>query len=139
MRPETSTKRKEARALSGLSLSFLSFGGVTTSLLYMSIHRARLRPLIIPDRKNVNFDPPSHLTGGHLSPDLQPNTPPTFPTEPPSHHGPASQIGEYLLLDLVDSNGPVHVYKSLHVVSHQEFTCKVGSLFHNSMYTVDLA
>ncbi len=94
----------------------------------MSVERrARLRPLIIPDRKNVEFEPSTQLTqgqGGHLSPDLQPSTPPTFPTALGGGHS-VSRIGDYLLLDPIDCNGPVHIYKSLHAVTHQEFTCKV--------------
>lgn len=88
----------------------------------MSVHRARLRPLYIPQRKHVEFEQPSNLKGGHLSPDLQPSTPPTFPTD--NCHS-VSQIGKFLLLDPIDQNGTVHIYKSLHLETQQEFTCKV--------------
>ncbi len=95
----------------------------------------RLRPIIIPDRKDVQIDSPPALTGGHLSPDLQPNTPPAFPgaagNDGDAHHSNASRIGDYLLLDVLETHGsvsphgPVAVLRALHTVTHEELTCKV--------------
>lgn len=111
---------------------FWSLQGSPT--IYMSVHRARLRPLIIPDRKDVDFESPPSLThgGGHLSPDLQPSTPPTFPDGlDPCSDSSVSRIGEYLLLEAIDCNGPIHIYHALHTITYQKYICKVRIVFIN--------
>lgn len=89
----------------------------------MSVRRSRLRPLYIPQRKHVDFEPSPHL-GGNLSPDLQPNTPPTFSrnAEEPKPEQPISRIGQYLLLEQLDTAG---TFKAVHTCSDEQFICKV--------------
>eukprot|EP00918_Siedleckia_nematoides_P083676 GHVU01183430.1.p1 GENE.GHVU01183430.1~~GHVU01183430.1.p1 ORF type:complete len:341 (-),score=15.66 GHVU01183430.1:2122-3144(-) len=93
----------------------------------MQAPRSRLRPLHIPRNKHVSFDsPPAALAGGSLSPDLGPNTPPTFP---PRDQGPkVLQIGAYLLLDRVDTNSTVPCHEAYHTQSQHKYLCKVVPL-----------
>lgn len=89
----------------------------------MTTSRQRLRPLYIPQRKHADFEPPPQtLTGGSLSPDLQPNTPPTFPQ---SADPQVARIGRYILLDRVDALPNLHIYKAIHCDTQERFTCKV--------------
>ena len=70
----------------------------------------------------MDFDPPSSLVGGTLSPDLQPNTPPTFPQHDSVQ---VSKIGKYLLLDGLDMTGSIQMFHAVHTENEQEFVCKV--------------
>lgn len=74
--------------------------------------------------------PPLDGTGsaGALTPDVQPNSPPSFMSHVAA--GPVLPslltIGNYLLTErLADSTPGVTVYKALHVVTNQEFLCRV--------------
>lgn len=96
----------------------------------MNAQRARLRPLYIPQRKHVDFEPPPHIGGGklgnrvgHLSPDLQPSTPPTFPEKNVDR---VTKIGRYLLLEQVDTCGDIRIHRSLHLETQERFITKVG-------------
>ena len=89
-------------------------------------NRPVLSRLRIPQRKSTGFNEPSPASGplgGYLTPDLQPNTPPTFPNalQQPS----VSKIGEYLLLERVEAGVNLVVYKAIHIVTEQHYTCKV--------------
>ena len=88
--------------------------------------RPVLRPLTIPQRKSTVFNetPTGPPIGGTLSPDLQPNTPPTFPKG--DQHPSITKIGDYLLLDRLEAFSNVVVYKAVHVISQQHYTCKVS-------------
>ena len=89
-------------------------------------HAPRLRPLIIPRRKHVEFEQLPGLGIGYISPDLQPNTPPTFPgSSPEDSHCGVSKIGRYLLTKLVDTVGVVEIYDACHCDTQQEYVCKV--------------
>ena len=96
----------------------------------MSSHAPRPRPrIVIPPRKHVEYEQPPSLGSGYISPDLQPNTPPTFPgpSSEDSHCG-VSKIGRYLLTKLVDTVGIVDIYDAYHCDTQQEYVCKVGWL-----------
>lgn len=90
----------------------------------LSSGRPRLRPLYIPQRKHAEFEQPPNLKskGGHLSPDLQPSTPPTFPDHESQK---VSSIGNYLLLEQLDTNGHIPVFKAVHCETQEHFVCKV--------------
>ncbi|KAI0228517.1 Tribbles-like protein 2 [Lamellibrachia satsuma] len=93
----------------------------------MSSHAPRPRPrIVIPPRKHVEYEQPPSLGSGYISPDLQPNTPPTFPgpSSEDSHCG-VSKIGRYLLTKLVDTVGIVDIYDAYHCDTQQEYVCKV--------------
>ena len=101
-----------------------------------SLQRGRARLSVqIPDRKYVDFDQPPCLTGGTLSPDLQPSTPPTYPradnhTDNSLHASvqsvpQATQIGEYVLVQQTDNVGDIQVFRAFHCDSQEEFLCKV--------------
>lgn len=95
----------------------------------MPTQRAPLPRIQIPDRKNVKIDTSSpSVTGGTLSPDLSPNTPPVFPQNGPlsSPDGKgASKIDQYILAAHEDTQGHVKIYKAFHEKTHEEFMCKV--------------
>jgi hypothetical protein len=90
----------------------------------MSLIRTRPRPLQIQNgpRKHVDFEPPP-CVAGNLSPDLQPNSPPVFPTNDCQH---VLQIGKYLLQRQLEAN---NLYKAINVDNRGEYLCKVSSLF----------
>lgn len=95
-------------------------------------HRLRLN---IPDRKHEVADSSPSLkslspSGGSLSPDLQPSTPPTFPNNDCSR---VSKIGKYFLLSNTDtvhlqSGVSVKIFKSVHTETQEELVCKVVPL-----------
>jgi len=88
----------------------------------MSTQRARPGPLFIPQRnKHVEFEPPPDLKGGNLTPDLQPNTPPTLVENAPQ----ISQIGQYLLLEQLDTTGSIQILRAVHRNTQEEFVCKI--------------
>jgi tribbles-like protein len=95
-----------------------------------SLQRGRARLSVnIPDRKHVDFDQPSYLSGGNLSPDLQPATPPTYPnvtsyTEDPTTQQ-ASRICNYVLLPQTESVGDIPTYRAFHCDTQVEYECKV--------------
>ena len=94
-----------------------------------SLHRGRARLSVhIPDRKHVDFEQPPHLSGGNLSPDLQPATPPTYPTSASSQEAllPVTEIGNYVLIQQTDCVGDIQVFRAFHCDSHEEFVCKVS-------------
>ena len=103
----------------------------------MNSHRPRLRPLCIQERKNADFEQPSNLKGGHLSPDLQPNTPPSFPDD--AGGSAISQVGNYLLLDRLDSIGSVQVHKCFNCDTREEFICKVCNVLFYCSYIILLS
>ena len=86
----------------------------------MNRYRHRPRPLLIQNgpRKNVDIDPPPNLASS-LSPDLQPNSPPTFPQEE-TLPVPAQRIGNYLLLENA---------KAIHIQSQKQYVYKVRMCF----------
>lgn len=98
-----------------------------------SIARTRLTPLFIPSRKqHVEFEQSPCLgSAGTLSPDLQPNTPPTFPHPNHQNHDcsgvqpQVSKIGHFFLAAPLDTQGHVQLYKAFHVDTHQQYVCKV--------------
>ena len=94
--------------------------------------RPRLRPLYIPPRKDADFEqsPDLKSKGGHLSPDLQPNTPPTFPDHESQK---VTQIGLYLLLEQLDTNGNIPVFKAVHKETQEQFICKVSIAYFSSV------
>jgi len=90
--------------------------------------RGLLRPLNIPPRqKDVEFGkPPSSVIGGTLSPDLSPNTPPTFPRGADSPLCPRiTKIGRYLLLEILETRGSIQVYHAVHATTEEHVVCKV--------------
>ena len=91
-----------------------------------TITRPVLSRLRIPQRKTTNFIEAPLQPGGYLSPDLQPNTPPTFPND--IQQPVVSRIGQYLLLEQLESAVNVIVYKAIHCVTEQIYTCKVNKL-----------
>jgi hypothetical protein len=96
-----------------------------------SLARSRLTPLFIPPRKDhVETDNSPYLSPqGRLSPDIQPNTPPSFPTTQVQHvPGPphqVSQIGRFLLAAPLESQGQVPVFRAIHMDTQQQYFCKV--------------
>ena len=95
-------------------------------------HTVRPRlSLIIPPRKDVETESPTlnhPLSGGSLSPDLTPASPPSFP---PSDNQNILQIGRYLLLGRIDtlqlqSGLTVEVHKARHSESGEDCICKVS-------------
>lgn len=77
----------------------------------------------------MDLEPPPNLTKksvGHLSPDLQPNTPPCFPVEDSSSSR-VLVIGRYLLLEQLglESNGSIATYKAVHCDTRLECIAKV--------------
>lgn len=93
----------------------------------MSATRARRhshRPhVVLPDRKHAELiHDTSPLLGGSLSPDLQPNTPPTFP-QPVCQD--CFKIGKYLLVQPLDKVGSTQIYKAFHCDTEEEFICKI--------------
>jgi len=88
----------------------------------MSTQRARPCPLIIPQRnKHVELDSPPEGKGGSLTPDLQPNTPPSLVDNAPQ----ISAIGQYVLLEKLESSGNVQIQRSVHRNTQEEYICKV--------------
>jgi len=70
------------------------------------------------------------LAAGALSPDVQPNSPPSFI---PNVLGGASssvlKVGNYLLTErLADMTAGVAAYSALHVETREKFTCRVSEL-----------
>jgi len=68
------------------------------------------------------------LAAGALSPDVQPNSPPSFI---PNVLGGASssvlKVGNYLLTErMPDMTAGVAVYSALHVETREKFTCRVS-------------
>ena len=74
----------------------------------------------------MEFDSQSEPSSDYraLSPDLQPNTPPTFPCPPP-----VEKIGDYLLTKLIDATTSVQVFKAIHCETGEELVCKVRIFF----------
>ena len=100
----------------------------------MSSPRTRLRPLYIPDRKHADFEQSPRLGGGHLSPDLQPNTPPVLlDVNNDCHCQAVSQVGDFLLLEQLDAVGNIHIHRSLHSETKEEFICKVSLVSYYSI------
>ena len=93
---------------------------------------AGLQPLYISERKHADFEQSPSLVGGHLSPDVQPNnTPPSLglgllKNYNDCHCQKISQIGDYLLFEQLDAVGNIHIHRSLHVETNEEFVCKVS-------------
>lgn len=90
----------------------------------MNTHRSRLRPLFIPQRKYAELNSSPSITGGSLSPDLQPNTPPSFPNQN-DLQSPVQKIGNYLLYEQVDTNGSIKIHKALNCDTQEDCICKV--------------
>jgi len=88
--------------------------------------------LEIPAAKTGSLTVPQDglLAAGALSPDVQPNSPPSFI---PNAVGGASssllKIGNYLLTErLADMTAGVAVYCAVHVETKEKFTCRVSEL-----------
>jgi tribbles-like protein len=66
------------------------------------------------------------LTAGALSPDVQPNSPPTFLPQPSTSSLSLLKIGKYLLTDrLPDTSVSIAVYRAIDVATSEEFLCRV--------------
>ena len=105
-----------------------------------SLARSRLTPLFIPSRKQhvENELSPCLGSAGALSPDLQPNTPPTFPHAAGQYHThpqpddcapqllpQATKIGRFLLATPLDVQEHLHLYRAVHLDTQQQYVCKV--------------
>lgn len=96
-----------------------------------STARSRLPPLFIPQRKqHVECEPSPCLgSAGTLSPDLQPNTPPTFPHTYQNDcsvlQHQVSKIGRFFLAAPLDTQGHVQLFSAVHMETHQQYVCKV--------------
>jgi len=61
-------------------------------------------------------------TGGALSPDLQPSSPPSFLKK---EHGPACTIGKYILLNQLEGSS---LYKAVNKETQEELACKIVNI-----------
>jgi len=88
----------------------------------MSTQRNRPGPLLIPPRnKHVEFEQHNVASsGGSLTPDLQPNTPPTL-----VNNAQISSIGQYLLIDKMEPCGNIQSQRAIHRCTQEEFVCKI--------------
>jgi len=78
---------------------------------------------------NVTVPQDGLLAAGALSPDVQPNTPPSFIPNVLSGAPGASllKIGNYLLTErLADMTAGVAVYSAVHVRTREAFICRVS-------------
>ena len=99
------------------------------------MNQVGIRPrlsLSIPDRKDVEPDPSPHLkrqlSGGSLSPDLTPASPPSFPL---TDGASVLQIGKYLLNERretlqLQSGIVIEVYSASHLETEENCICKVS-------------
>ena len=84
-------------------------------------------PLLIPPRdNNVEFEQPSVVNTGSLTPNLQLNTPQTLG----GNAQPISLIGKYLLLDKLEPSGTIQMQRAINRVSQEELVCKVIIFYH---------
>jgi len=87
-------------------------------------------PLEIPP-KTAGLAVPSDglLAAGALSPDVQPNSPPSFIPQVGSSPPSLLKIGNYLLTErLADLTAGVAAYCAVHVETGEKFTCRVRIL-----------
>jgi len=70
------------------------------------------------------------LAAGALSPDVQPNSPPSFiPQALGGAQSSVLKIGNYLLTErLTDMSAGVAVYSAVHAETREKFTCRVSAL-----------
>src|SRR6218665_1044653 len=100
----------------------------------MSAMQTRPRPiprLLISAVKNDSSNTTFGIVGqsGSLSPNLQPNTPPILSSRSVgSLIAPPCKIGDYLLLDVVDSTPTFHTYKAVHLNNEKYCICKVSGV-----------
>lgn len=88
--------------------------------------RTRPKPIVIPPRKHVESTIVSPVSGGSLSPDLQPNSPPVFCSDGQAEKYSVSKIGNYLLTEPLDGE---NVYQAVHIVTQEKYICKVSPYF----------
>ena len=93
----------------------------------MHTQRASRPRLHIPQRKDVEFEQSPSVTGGYLTPELSPSTPPQFPVG--DHCQGWSKIGHYILENQLETQGQEEIYKAFHKHTLEEFICKVNVPF----------
>ena len=99
----------------------------------LSQHQWQRRPALEIAAKtggSLTVPPDGLLAAGALSPDVQPNSPPSFiPHILGSAQSSVQKIGSYLLTErLADLTAGVAVYCAVHVETRQRFMCRVSVL-----------
>jgi len=87
----------------------------------------RRPPLLEIPSKTANLAVPADglLAAGALSPDVQPNSPPSF--IPNTSAASVLKVGNYLLTErLADMTANIAVYSAVHAETREKFICRVS-------------